>query len=444
MLARNEGHGFSQAREPRPAVLADGDVLREAPPRSVADVFLTDLGPVSQSQGMNLLVPVALGVVLGCGSALKKIEPLPNTGQFEDRFAPGDINRNLDLLIVIDRAPSMGPNQRRLLCGLPQLVDRLKRISLDLHIAVVSSEMGAGATGTASAPQARGDDGAFHWGARPETFDCALYGGSGSLDTSSCTGPTDGRGFIRYRSETDNNIGNQDLPTALACISNLGTTGCELTSPSRRETRARTVPIDRAGSECRVSPGRRLLANHPPDGRGRLLGATGLPPVRLEHGHGPWQPTRPVSMSFRCAEFGRPAMARDHPGWRRRTGQGSAPNDELASTDALHALVPVSQLVAEIGRIKPLAQISVEALAGPWTGGLSVRMTTQQGGPVPSLAPACSGEGGDALPAVRIPDLSRCCRIWKKSEIGLRRIFLARYSNASSTAGRSLIVCLGV
>src|SRR5689334_17744312 len=63
------------------------------------------------------------------------------------------LNRKLDLLFMIDDSPSMEGSQKKLRARLPDFMAKLAALPegvLDLHLAVISSSMGAGAFSNAS------------------------------------------------------------------------------------------------------------------------------------------------------------------------------------------------------------------------------------------------------------------------------------------------------
>lgn len=64
-------------------------------------------------------------------------------------------NRNLDILFVIDNSPSTADKQARLAAAFPQMIDVLSQVAggiPDLHIGVVTSDMGTSSSGTAPGP----------------------------------------------------------------------------------------------------------------------------------------------------------------------------------------------------------------------------------------------------------------------------------------------------
>lgn len=132
--------------------------------------------------------------------------------------------RKLDILFMIDNSSSMAPLQAKLRAQIPTFIDTLADPATgalpDLHVAVVSSSLGAGAWSNvnqchsaATDPSTLGDDqGRFLQGAvGPNASPCTmLHSGAKFLQTNDGGGPNfDG-----------------DLRDAVGCITYLGDQGC--------------------------------------------------------------------------------------------------------------------------------------------------------------------------------------------------------------------------
>ena len=127
------------------------------------------------------------------------------------RVVPVDTPVKLDLLFMIDDSPSMQEEQANLARNFPRLIDELKKLPAgfpDLHLGVVSSDMGAGAATLAGAcGNSLGDRGVLQ-----------VRSGCG-LD------PSKGRYLISQNGGTQNNF-DGDISDVFACLANLGTRGC--------------------------------------------------------------------------------------------------------------------------------------------------------------------------------------------------------------------------
>lgn len=112
-----------------------------------------------------------------------------------------------DVLIVIDNSSSMGEAQASLAAEMNFLVEALERYGVyDLHIGVITTDMGTGELGTCGP----GDGGALQ-----------------SAPRGSCTGPGDS--YIWLNEYGRNYQGT--LAETLACIVPVGTTGCDFPQP---------------------------------------------------------------------------------------------------------------------------------------------------------------------------------------------------------------------
>jgi len=91
----------------------------------------------------SLLVAVA-GLSTGCPDrSISEVNPLQ--GRVEAKDIPVKINRNVDILFVIDNSPSMRDKQQNLADNFPKFIDVLDTIQggrPQVHIAVVTSDMG--------------------------------------------------------------------------------------------------------------------------------------------------------------------------------------------------------------------------------------------------------------------------------------------------------------
>ena len=122
------------------------------------------------------------------------------------------LNRNVDLLFLVDDSSSMRLSQENLLRNFPVLMTALENMPGGLpnvHIAVVSSDMGAGDGSTPGCDATGGKNGIFQYTARGA---CTATG----LDPAAT--------FISNIAGVKNYTGN--LPDVFTCIAALGETGC--------------------------------------------------------------------------------------------------------------------------------------------------------------------------------------------------------------------------
>ncbi|MCG5052986.1 MAG: hypothetical protein KA712_08495 [Myxococcales bacterium] len=157
---------------------------------------------------------VVFVVCTACQShSLVAVDPSPRgevTGRFSEAAAP-----KLDLLFVIDNSGSMEKEQSLLRRGFQDMMRAFEQgagAALDLHVAVVSTDVGAGNASSDDACSARvgGDRGRFHAGT-----DCGLEAGASFLAAS----PGGTRNF------------GGSLAEAFSCVADLGTKGCGYEHP---------------------------------------------------------------------------------------------------------------------------------------------------------------------------------------------------------------------
>ena len=127
------------------------------------------------------------------------------------RVVQTDSPVKLDLLFMIDDSPSMSEEQANLARNFPRLIEALKNLPAgfpDLHLGVLSSDMGAGAAPlVGGCATSLGDRGVLQ-----------VRGGCG-LD------PSKGRYLISQNGGTQNNF-EGDIAGVFACLATLGTAGC--------------------------------------------------------------------------------------------------------------------------------------------------------------------------------------------------------------------------
>jgi hypothetical protein len=305
--------------------------------------------------------------------------------------------RDVDMLFVIDDSSFMTQLQRAFLANFPTLMTRLKDPPglPNLHIAVVSTDMGAG-DGSISGCSATGKNGAFQYAGGhvvwPSTPPCA-------------TGLDPGATFLSDVGGMRNYTG--PLEDAFTCMAALGETGCGFQHQLTAITRALGAdgmppPPENRGflrpdaylyivivtneDDCSAPPGSSLFD----DNAGTSIDS----PFGL-------------LSNYRCNEFGHLCNGARPP----RLPPGGNVNevvtlDGCASAEGDGMLTRVSDVVAQLRSLKanPDKQIFVAAIAGPATP-YAVRWQVRMGETVPraQAAPSCtSSDGSTAAPAVRI------------------------------------------
>jgi hypothetical protein len=159
------------------------------------------------------VLAAAIPALWACNSRrLAQPDPAPQQ-QFNDLFQQA-INRNLDIVFMIDDSSSMTPIQTKLQVQLPTFMTVLKNLPGGLpnvHIGVVSSSMGAGRNPSIDHCPQGGDQGIFH--TKP-------------LGGAPCTRATlqAGQNFIINVNGQANYTG--DIADVFSCIALLGENGC--------------------------------------------------------------------------------------------------------------------------------------------------------------------------------------------------------------------------
>ena len=108
-------------------------------------------------------------------------EPLPNPQMETDFSVPVSPEREVDILFMVDNSPSMDPKQQALAKNFPLMIQKLQALPgglPDVHIGVVSSDMGAGSEGAGvNCARVLGDRGLL-WGNDTNNMTASVAAGS--------------------------------------------------------------------------------------------------------------------------------------------------------------------------------------------------------------------------------------------------------------------------
>jgi len=181
--------------------------------------------------GRIMRVTLASFLALACGALLtgcpdRTISKLnPEQGRVEYKEVPVTLNRNVDILFVVDDSPSMLDKQTNVRNNFPKFIDVLNTIQgglPDVHIGVVSSDMGTKGTQDSAAGPAIGAIG---------NGGCSGTGKSGDLQVpmAAVADLQTGAKFISDIKLSDgtrqkNYMG--DLSTVFGKLASLGAGGC--------------------------------------------------------------------------------------------------------------------------------------------------------------------------------------------------------------------------
>jgi hypothetical protein len=300
-------------------------------------------------------------------------------------------SRNVDILFVIDDSSHTAGLQKNLIANFPTLMQRLEDPPglADLHLAIVSTDLGAGDGSIAGCDAKGGKNGVFQYAARG---DCAASGIAPGATYISNVG-----GVKNYTGEIED---------VFACIAPLGESGCGFEHPLAAAARAlgadgRPAPVENQGflrpdaflfivivtneDDCSAPPGSALFDTK----ENMSLDSTLGPPT-----------------SFRCNEFGHLCNGQKPP---RRPPSGHA-SDVVSLAGCVSAehdgmLIPVVTIKDQLRTLKPYPdqQIVAGAITGPASPYFVHWSSTRAGAPMPAVSPACiASDSSSAAPAVRI------------------------------------------
>jgi hypothetical protein len=314
---------------------------------------------------------LTLGMVTGCPSReVAEISPAP-AKEVEKEIAVS-LNRDIDILFVIDNSGSMAEEQASLVQNFPRFINVLKTIEGGLpnvHIGVVSSDVGAGPY-TIPGCSGNGDNGTLQNTARGN---CDPPSGAFISDIEDGMG-----GRIQNYSGT--------LEETFTCIARLGTAGC--------------------GFEQHLEAMRRALNGSNPANAGFLRKEAFLAVIFVaDEDDCSATDTRmfdPSQMSidselgplasYRCTEFGVECM----PDSRTQVGPRSDCKPRQNSPFMPHPQEYVDFLKGL--KDDPLLLITAGILGNPTPFAIGQNASTGN----PELLPSCSSAAGNADPAVRL------------------------------------------
>jgi hypothetical protein len=312
------------------------------------------------------------------------------------RVVPLGTPVKLDLLFMIDDSPSMAEEQSNLARNFPKLVEELKKMPTgfpDLHLGVLSANMGAGLT--------------------PLNGGCSNLGGDrGVLQVRSGCGldPANGRYLISQDRGTHNNF-EGDIERVFACLANLGTDGC--------------------GYEHQLQSVRMALSGFVTDNAGFLRPDAHLAVVYITDEDDCSAPadtsifqqssSTNEDPSLRCSLYGHQCDGKAVP-----DAPFEAPLDQCQATpDGSGKLVPVQTFVDEMKRLKTQS-VSVSVIGG-WP--IDVADARYEIGYDPDA---------DSSRARWLTSIPICSSANGKATAGLR---LKQFTDAFGSAGKLISIC---
>jgi hypothetical protein len=327
-----------------------------------------------------VIVAPTLPLALWACTANPLQEPKPLPEQQNDQYYEVNPVRDIDILFTIDNSPSMQEEQNKLNAQFPVFMNELKKIPGGLpnvHIGVISSDLGAGAgfMGAGACARPGGDRGIFQ-----KKATCGLD--ANSLFISS------------FNNQTMNNFMG-DITQVFTCMANLGAQGCgyEHQLQATRVALYESITKENAG----------FLR---PDAFLALIMLTDEDDCSAETTSDLFndETTYPMSAaSFRCAQTGHVCDGKQPP-----VDVFSAPLNNCKANPA-GRLIKIPEIVDSIRALKkrPDQQILVSGIIG-WPknpDGVQYRYARGGNGNNLDYVPVCqSNNGGDANGGLRMKE----------------------------------------
>jgi hypothetical protein len=322
---------------------------------------------------LALAVP-ALPLLLWACTSHPLEAPVPLPVQQTNQNPEIDARKQLDLLFLIDDSPSMADKQANLRRNFPSLIAALQNIKgglPDVHIAVVTSDLGSGPTAVSRECQPGGKRGVFR------------------VDPACGLDPGD-RFIVSSAGGTMNNF-KQDMATVFSCLAAAGDQGCGF----EHQLQAIRVALYE-----QVTPANKGFLRP-----GAYLGIV----ILTDEDDCSAEPTsdlftddqrfKGTTASFRCAQVGHRCDGMAPP-----IGNFSAPLSHCQPADG-GRLIRVADVIGSVRALKPEPdkQILVAAITG-WSDDAGA---LYQYGPVPPIQeldylPICQGANGKATAALRV------------------------------------------
>jgi len=317
-----------------------------------------------------LLLPA---LALSCGRPVSVNDGGADTGQQSDLFVPATPLDDIDILFVIDNSDAMGSAQEAISRAFLAFIDALRCPSLNnripnVHIGIVTSDLGAGNYGLPSCEVKSGDGAKLQ--AQPRFM--------------GCTPPAQPfiahvEGLTNINSATTDPV--QQVKEAFQCVALVGSGGCNF----EHQLEAARAALD---PKLAINPGfvrkNALLAvvffTDEDDCSARR------PQLFDPNQSNLSDPLGPLT-SFRCFEFGIQCDVND------RTKPGPR-HDCAPAHDWLYKVDDYIQFFTEL---KPAGHVILFAVAGP-TDKVEVGMDAQN----PTLRPSCQSTAGWGFPAIRL------------------------------------------
>jgi hypothetical protein len=365
-----------------------------------------------------LALAPALIAVWACNSRTLEQPTATPTQSFNSTFQE-TLNKDIDIVFMIDDSLSMAPLLNKLATNFPAFISVFQSLPSGLpniHLAVVSQDLGAGQwTGIPQCPVG-GDGGQFH--------DQVGAGTASSGMPCTSTGLNPGQHFISSVNGMTNFDTTMGISKVFACIANLGQGGCGFEHQIQSVVRALgadpafPLPTNNVGF---LRPSAYLaiimVTNEDDDSAPPVTPLFDTSSRSIADPYGPLQ-------SYRANEFGHLCNGMKPP----RTMPASFPPGACVSAEDQGLLIPLHTMIDEIKALKTdPSQIFVAAIAGP---------------PDPYnviMVPAAAGTS-DAQAGIMWPNIAHSC-MENSGEYGDPSIRLAQFVEAFGRNGVFESIC---
>jgi hypothetical protein len=347
---------------------------------------------VASSLVTTLGLGLGLGLLAGCPDrSIDKV--IPQQGRVEAKDIPVNVNRDLDLLFLIDDSPSMADKQANLAKNFPHFIDVLSSIPGGLpsiHIGVATSDIGTqGEDGQAPGLVVGQGDGS-----------CSGFGKNGILQLfGAASAISSGDRFISDMANLDgtrqrNYTGN--LTDVFALMAKAGTSGCAFEQHLAAVKRALTNQANAGFVRPDAYLGVIIIADEDDCSlqHASLLADT----LTADNTLGAVQ-------SFRCTRFG---VLCDQGGQTPDAMNQVGTKNQCHPNDTSAYLAKVSDYVKFLKGLKPddPSKVVVAGVIGTVDPFLTELRAPRTGAtPIPALAHSCTYIGGDGKPEVADPPI---------------------------------------
>ena len=303
------------------------------------------------------------------------------------------LTRQLDILLMVDNSPAMEPKQAWLVEHVADLTARLAAADppLDLHVGIITSDLGAGQFTPPSCGTIGGDQGILQ--NTPKGTTCA---------TAPLTNTSD-----RFLSYTPDGAGGWTanfegtLEDAIACYAAVGTDGCNF----EHQLASVKAALDGCENDADCKQ-RQNVGFFRQDACLAVIILTDEDDCSAPPNSTLFDPTQTTLSSqlgplasYRCFEFGNLCDGTD-PGRAAGSREDCVPGNKDSNT--AHQLYATKDIADFMKALKPRAPrlVYVSVIAGPATP-VSVALDVYS---YPAVQPSCTGDIGSAAPATRLTE----------------------------------------